>query len=151
MFGCKCIILKQGNLDKFESRSFDSIFLSYASHSHAYRVLNLETNQVVETYEVTFDETMPCSTPLFDCAGDQEIGESIFVEEEQEDANWGDPELTPPTAPLEPTMSTLAHNPDSSSSTTLGPLEQPPQPTLATPKEALAVVEGEATSLREAP
>ncbi|CAD6225567.1 unnamed protein product [Miscanthus lutarioriparius] len=84
-------------------------------------------------------------------AGDQEIGESIFVEEEQEDANWGDPELTPPTAPLEPTMSTLAHSPDSSSSTTLGPLEQPPQPTLATPKEALVVVEGEATSLREAP
>jgi hypothetical protein len=36
--------LKQGNLDKFESMSFDSIFLGYASHSHAYCVLNLETN-----------------------------------------------------------------------------------------------------------
>jgi hypothetical protein len=44
---------------------------------------------------------MPCSTPVFECAGDQEIGESIFVEEEQEDADWGDPELTPSVAPLE--------------------------------------------------
>ena len=87
VFGCKCFILKQGNLDKFESRFCDGIFLDYASHSHAYRVLNLETNRVVETCEVIFDEIMPCSTPVFDCAGDQEIGESIFVEEEQEDAD----------------------------------------------------------------
>ena len=59
VFGCKCFILKQDNLDKFESRSSDGIFLGYASNSRAYRVLNLETNHVVETYEVTFDETMP--------------------------------------------------------------------------------------------
>jgi hypothetical protein len=64
------LILKQGNSDKFESRFSDIVFLSYASHSHAYRVLNLETYQVVETYEVTFDETVPCSTLVFHCAGD---------------------------------------------------------------------------------
>ena len=151
MFGCKCFILKQGNLDKFESRSSDGISLGYASHSHAYRVLNLETNRVVETCDVTFDETIPCSTPVFDCAGDQEIGESIFVEEEQEDADWGDPELTPSAAPLEPTTSTLAHSPDLSSSSTLGPCEQPPQPAWAGPEEALATVEGEVTSSRGAP
>jgi hypothetical protein len=40
-------------LDKFESRSSDGIFLGHASHSHAYRVLNLETNRVVKTCEVT--------------------------------------------------------------------------------------------------
>jgi hypothetical protein len=56
--GCKCFILKKGKkMDKFESRSVDGIFFSYASHSRAYRVLNLETNQIVETCEVTFDET----------------------------------------------------------------------------------------------
>jgi transposase InsO family protein len=44
VFGCKCFILKKGNLDKFESRSMDGIFLGYANHSRAYRVLNLETN-----------------------------------------------------------------------------------------------------------
>ena len=105
----------------------------------------------METCEVTFDETMPCSTPVFDCASDKEIGESIFVEEEQEDADWGDPELTPPAAPLEPTTSTSAHGPDPSSSTTWGLFEQPPQPASAAPEEALATVEGEVTSSREAP
>ena len=79
----------------------------------------------METCEVTFDETMPCSTPVFDCACDQEIGESIFVEE-QEDADWGDPELTPPAAPLEPSTTTLAHGPDPSTSTSWGPFEQLP-------------------------
>jgi hypothetical protein len=43
-------------LDKFEARSVDGIFFGYASHSRAYRVLNLETNQIVETCEVTFNE-----------------------------------------------------------------------------------------------
>ena len=100
VFGCKCFILKQGNLDKFECRSLDGIFLGYALHSHAYRVLNLETNRVVETCEVTFDETMPCTTPVFGCAGEQELGESIFMEEEQEDADWDDPEPFPPAAPV---------------------------------------------------
>ena len=50
-------MLKDGNLDKFESRSSDGIFLDYASHSRAYRVLIIDTNIVRETCEVTFDET----------------------------------------------------------------------------------------------
>ena len=70
VLGCKCFILEQDNLDKFESRSSDGIFLGYASHSHAYHVLSLETNQVVETCEVTFDETMPCSSPVFESVSD---------------------------------------------------------------------------------
>jgi hypothetical protein len=68
------------------------------------------------------------------------------VEEEQEDADWGDTDLTPLAAPLEPTTSTSAHGPDPSSSTTWGLCEQPPQPTSAAPMEAPAAVEGEATS-----
>jgi hypothetical protein len=57
VFRCKCFILKKGKkLDKFETRSVDGIFFGYASHSRAFRVLNLETNQIVETCEVTFDE-----------------------------------------------------------------------------------------------
>jgi hypothetical protein len=57
-------------------------------------------------------------------------------------ADWGDPEPTPPAAPLEPATSTSAHGPDPSSSTTWGPCKQPPQPTLAAPEEATAAVEG---------
>jgi hypothetical protein len=44
VFGCRCFMLKKGNLDKFESRSSVGVFMGYALHSHAYRVLNLETN-----------------------------------------------------------------------------------------------------------
>jgi hypothetical protein len=79
VFRCKCFILKKGKkLDKFEARSVDGIFFGYASHSRAFRVLNLETNQIVETCEVTFDETQPCSQLVFECAGDNELGEEIF-------------------------------------------------------------------------
>jgi hypothetical protein len=57
-------VLKQGDLDKFESRSFDGVFLGYALHSRAYHVLNLETNCITETCEVTFDETAHCPSCL---------------------------------------------------------------------------------------
>jgi hypothetical protein len=47
-------------------------------------VLNLETNQIVETCEVTFDETQLRTQLVFECAGDDELGEDIFQEEEHE-------------------------------------------------------------------
>jgi hypothetical protein len=53
-------------------------FFGYASHSRAYHVLNLETNQIVETCEVTFDKTQQRSQLVFECAGDDELGEKIF-------------------------------------------------------------------------
>jgi hypothetical protein len=101
----------------FESRSSDDIFLGYASHSRVYRTNFLETNSIMETCEVTFDETMPCTTSVFKCASEQEIGESIFVEE-QEDADWGDLEPTPLVAPIDLASTTSAHSPDPSTSTT---------------------------------
>jgi hypothetical protein len=59
LFGYKCFVLKRDNLDKFEFRSFDSILLGYTPHDRSYRVYNFETNTVVESYDVTFDETAP--------------------------------------------------------------------------------------------
>jgi hypothetical protein len=35
-FGCKCFVLKRGNLDKFGSRSFDGILLGYTPHGRSY-------------------------------------------------------------------------------------------------------------------
>jgi transposase InsO family protein len=35
-FGCKCFILKHGNLDKFESLSFDGILLGYTPYGRSY-------------------------------------------------------------------------------------------------------------------
>jgi hypothetical protein len=55
-------------LDKFESRSSDGVFLGYALHSHVYHVLILETNLIMETCEVTFDETAPYPSPIFEPA-----------------------------------------------------------------------------------
>jgi hypothetical protein len=84
VFGCKCFILKKGKLDKFEARSSDGIFFGYANHFRAYRVLNLETNKIMEACEVTFDETMPCTSLGFECAGDEEMAEDLFEEEKDE-------------------------------------------------------------------
>jgi hypothetical protein len=86
-FGCKCFVLKHGNLDKFESRSSDDILLGYTPHGRSYRVFNLETNIIVESCDVTFDETTPCPHDIFECAGDKEIEESIFIDEELQSFN----------------------------------------------------------------
>jgi hypothetical protein len=82
LFGCNCFILKHDNLEKFESRSSDDIFLGYTPHDRSYRVFNLEINTVVESYNVAFDETAPYPHDVFECAGDKKMEENIFVDEE---------------------------------------------------------------------
>jgi hypothetical protein len=79
-FEYKCFVLKYGNLDKFESRSFDDILLVYTPHDRSYLVYNFETNTVVESYDVTFDETAPYPRGVFECAGDKVMEESTFVD-----------------------------------------------------------------------
>jgi hypothetical protein len=79
-FGCKCFVLKHGNLNKFESHSSDNILLGYTPNGRSYRVFNLETNTVVESCDMTFDETAH-PRDVFECAGDKEMEEIIFVDE----------------------------------------------------------------------
>jgi hypothetical protein len=79
-FGCKYFVLKHENLDKFESHSSDDILLGYTPHGRSYRVFNLETNTVVESCDVTFDETASYPRDVFECVGDKKIEESIFVD-----------------------------------------------------------------------
>jgi hypothetical protein len=86
-FGCKCFVLKRDNPDKFESRSFDGILLGYTPHDRSYRVYNFETNTVIESCDVTFDETASCPRGVVECAGDKEIDKSIFVDEGLQDIN----------------------------------------------------------------
>jgi hypothetical protein len=93
-FGCKCFILK---LDKFESRSFDDILLGYTPHDRSYRVYNLETNTIVESYDVTFDKTAPCPHYVFECAGEKEIEKSIFVDEGLRGIDGDEDEPLPPS------------------------------------------------------
>jgi hypothetical protein len=130
VFGCKCFILKKGKkLDKFEARSVDGIFFGYASHSRAYCVLNLETNQIVEPCEVTFHETQPRSQLVFECAGDDELGKEIFQEEEHEHGDDEDGGMVPPAEHV-PTTST---------------------PTTTNQDQGEAIVEGEVASRRKPP
>jgi hypothetical protein len=120
-FGCKCFVLKHGNLDKFESRSFDGILLGYTPHGRSYRVFNHETNTIVETYNVTFDETAPCPRDVFECAGDKEMEDSIFVDEELHGFNGDGDEPQHPSATstkLVPTSTIEAEAPQGTTSST---------------------------------
>jgi hypothetical protein len=79
--GCKCFVQKRGNLDKFEFHYFDGILLGYTPHGRSYRVYNFETNTVVESCDGTFNETAPSPHGVFECAGDKEMEESIYVDD----------------------------------------------------------------------
>jgi hypothetical protein len=69
-------------LDKFESHSSDGILLEYTPHGRSYRVFNLDTNSIVESCDVTFDESTPFPRDVFECVGDKKMEERIFVDEE---------------------------------------------------------------------
>jgi hypothetical protein len=107
LFGCKCFVLKCGNLDKFESCSFDGILLGYTPHGRSYRVYNVETNIIVESCDVTFDEAAPCLHGVFKCAGDKKMEESIFVDEGLQGVDGDEVE------PLLPSTSSPEHVPAS--------------------------------------
>jgi hypothetical protein len=120
-FGCKCFVLKCGNLDKFESRSFDGIFLGYTPHGRSYRVYNVETNTVVESCDVTFDKTAPYPHDVFECISDKEMNESIFIDEGLQGVDGDEDEpLLPSTSSPEPVLaSTLeAEAPQATTSST---------------------------------
>jgi hypothetical protein len=121
-FECKCFVLKCGNLDKFDSCSFDGILLGYTPHGRSYRVYNVETNTVVESCDVTFDETAPCPRGVFECAGDKEMEESIFVDEGLQGVDGDEDEpLLPSTSSPEhvPTSTLEAEAPQATTSSTV--------------------------------
>jgi hypothetical protein len=120
-FGCKYFILKRGNLDKFESRSFDSILLGYTPHGRSYRVYNFETNTIVESCDVTFDETTPYPRGVFERAGNKKMQESIFVDEGLQgvDSDEDEPLLPSTSSPEHVPASTLeAETPHATTSST---------------------------------
>jgi hypothetical protein len=139
-FGCKCFVSKCGNLDKFESHSSDGILLGYTPHGRSYRVFNLETSTVVESCDVTFDETAHCPRDVFECAGDKEIEESIFVDEELQGFNGDEYE------PLLPSTSSLVLVPASKLE-----VEAPQATTSSIATVEVSRVEGEIISEQGAP
>jgi hypothetical protein len=139
-FGCKCFVLKCANLDKFESRSFDGILLGYTPHGRSYRIYNLETNTVIESYDVTFDENAPCPHDVLECTGDKEIEKNIFVDEGLQDINGDEDE------PLLPSTSSPEHVPTFTLET-----EAPRATIFSTAAVEASRVEGEIISEQGAP
>jgi hypothetical protein len=106
-FGCKCFVLKRDNLDRFESRFFDGILLGYIPHGRSYRVFNFETNIIIESCDVTFEETTPCPHDVFECAGDKEMEENIFIDAGLQGVDGDEDD------PLRPSTSSPEHVPAS--------------------------------------
>jgi hypothetical protein len=92
---------------------------------------------MVETCEVTFDETQPRSQLIFECAGDDELGEEIFQEEEYEHGDDEDGGV----------VLAAEHVPTTSTTVMDGPF---PTPT-TNQDQGEAAVEGEVASRREPP
>ena len=78
----------------------------------------------------------PCNASVFEVAGEDELGTSIFEDEEEEVAE-GDAEAT--TRAVDPaasaTSSDVDDGPDPTTSTSRGPIEQVTQPSPAAPEE----------------
>jgi hypothetical protein len=72
-------------------------------------VFDLGTNNIVESCDVTFDETAPCPRDVFECVGDKKMEESIFVDEELQgfDGDEDDPLRPSTSSPESVTASTL--------------------------------------------
>jgi len=57
VFGCKCFILNtKDNLEKFDAKSYEAIFVGYSNTSKAYRVFNRSTLTIEESIHVKFEE-----------------------------------------------------------------------------------------------
>jgi hypothetical protein len=57
IFGSKCYILRdRENMEKFDPKSDEGIFLGYSTNSHAYRVYNTRTETVTESINVVIDD-----------------------------------------------------------------------------------------------
>jgi hypothetical protein len=87
----------------------------------------------METCEVTFHETQPCSQLVFECAGDDELGEEIFQEEKHEHGDDKDGGVVPAAEHVPTTSTTVMNGPS-------------PTPTTTNQDQGEATVEGEVAS-----
>jgi hypothetical protein len=114
--------------------------LGYTPHGRSYRVYNFETNTVVESSDVNFDETAPYPRGVFECAGDKEIEESIFIDEGLHDIDGDEDE------PLFSSTSSSESVPDFTLEA-----EAPQAPTSSTAAVEASRVEGRSSLSRELP
>jgi hypothetical protein len=87
VFGSKCYIKREdGKMGKFDSRVDKGILVGYSSTRKAYKCYNLRLNKVVESINVTIDETcIPESKKEENKSIEQLFEEEDENEEEEED------------------------------------------------------------------
>ena len=56
VFASKCYILRDTRNGKFDAKSDEGIFLGYSIRSKAYKCFNTNTNKIVKSANVSFDE-----------------------------------------------------------------------------------------------
>ena len=58
IFGCKCFVLRTHpeQLEKFETKADEGIFVGYPLTTRAFRVFNLRSRYIVESINVSFDD-----------------------------------------------------------------------------------------------
>ncbi|GKA71483.1 retrovirus-related pol polyprotein from transposon TNT 1-94 [Tanacetum coccineum] len=86
VFRSKCFILNTKDyLTKFDTKSYEGVFLGYSQNSKAYIILNKHTIKIEESLNVTFNETPPPSktSPL----ADDDLDEVEAIKSEEWDAS----------------------------------------------------------------
>jgi hypothetical protein len=94
VFGSKCYIKREyGRMGKFDSRLDKGILVRYSSTRKAYKCYNLRLNKVVESINVTIDET---SRPESKEEENKSM-EQIFEEEDEKEVEEEDEDEENPT------------------------------------------------------
>ena len=85
VFGGKCYILKDNEqVGKFDAKAEEGIFLGYSLESKAYRVFIIDDQKVMESLNVTFDDTKSSSTQKEDDDESMNVEDISNIEEEPE-------------------------------------------------------------------
>ena len=85
VFGCKYFILNtKDNLENFDYKADDGIFLGYYTSSKAYRVFNKRTLVVEESMHVVFDESNPLDPRKDMCSVDDIVDELMDMNIQEE-------------------------------------------------------------------
>ena len=80
VFGCKCFILNtKDNLETFDSKADEGIFLGYSTSNKVYRVFNKRTLVVEESMYVVFYESNSLDPRKDICSIGDDIGELVEI------------------------------------------------------------------------
>jgi hypothetical protein len=86
VFGSKCYIKREDDrMGKFDSRVDKGILVGYSSSRKAYKCFNLRLNKLVESINVTIDETGGCKIKEENKDSLEQVSEEEVKEEEEEE------------------------------------------------------------------